>query len=149
LQWTCATTGSQKGEQVYLGLIHTGDYYRTSGLERLLIENGHTNINHEWVKTVGTERYVLIMTRSHSRAPASYHFNYFFTAFMERASEEQKLRMMKVFLDGPEDVRKAFVQEAGQIAFEITEPGGAANGSQPIRSETDRTSAASAPRRSP
>jgi hypothetical protein len=122
LQWTCAKTGSQKGKQVYFGFIHTGDYYRSSGLERLFVEKGHEEIQHEWVKTVGTERYVLVMTRSHSRAPASYHFNSIFQQFMEQASADQKTRMMKVFLNGPEADRKAFLREAEQIAFGITEP---------------------------
>lgn len=129
LQWTCAKTGSTKGKRVYLGLIHTAELHRSSRLERLLIESGQTHIDHEWVKTKGTERYLIFKAHRHSKAPASSDIDLVLTNFLERATDEQKRRLMSVFLSGPEDARAAAYRDAVRIAFESANPNGAPDSS--------------------
>lgn len=121
IEWTCAKTGSQKGWNEYLGFIRTGGFFRTSTLERLMINQGHTNIVHDWVKTMGTEQYLVFKAHRHSKAPETYHFNDWLSHFTEKASASEKQRMMDVFLKGTEDDRREFLRHAEAIAFDMAE----------------------------
>jgi hypothetical protein len=52
-KWTCALTGSQKGNIVWLGYFTVSDWYRQSPIEKWLAHNNH-QIEHKWVHMQGT-----------------------------------------------------------------------------------------------
>lgn len=108
-EWTCAYTGSRKGNTTWIGCITTVEWYTRSPIEQWLNKNNRP-IEHDWVRTVGTE-YGLFGGRgfSHPRAPAIYHFlPQLQQQFVRTASTEEIEDFLRLLREGSlGDARKA------------------------------------------
>lgn len=99
--WTCALTGSQKGNITWFGCFTVSDWYRRSPIEKWLAHNNH-QIEHNWVRTVGTG-YSIFGGRgsAHSRAPALYYFPAELQErFLSTASSEEIRTFLELLKNG-------------------------------------------------
>jgi hypothetical protein len=110
--WTCALTGSQKGNITWFGCFTVSDWYRQSPIEEWLAHSNH-QIEHNWVRTVGTSYSIFGgRGRAHSRAPAVYYFPAELQErFLSTASAEEVETFLELIRSGDQDkIREAVDQ---------------------------------------
>lgn len=141
-------TGSRKGYRDWSLGWRTGAWYQESALEVFMRSNHPAEFRQDWVSYAGTGRNVFGGATLHGHGRPGPIFQLrpeWINDYCRGASNAEKRRLYEVFATGDQAKIRELVD---QITEEVMAPAkteqldAAANGSQPIRSETSRTSVA-------
>ena len=148
------TTGSRRGYREWLFGTHSGEWYKESALETFIRTNQPTMLGQRWTSFAGTGRNVFggSVSFGHGRPGAVLLLRpEDINEFCSRASEAEKRRLYDTLSAGNQP---RIAELANQVLESLladkkpkNEPDVPANGSQPIRSETNGTSSATGSRR--
>ena len=147
-------TGARKGYREWFFGARTGSWYRESALETFMRTRHPGEFRQQWVSYAGTGRNVFgrRILAAHGRPGPIVSFpSEMIDDYCRQASETEKRRLYDVFSLGDSGKIQELLDSIGETVLNAgshkTEQDGPANASQPTRSETDRTSPATGPRR--
>jgi hypothetical protein len=147
-------TGARKGYREWFFGGRTGFCYRETALETFMHTKHPAEFRQQWVSYAGTGRNVFggATVFGHGRpGPIIQLRPEMIDEYCGQASESEKKGLYDALASGKRDVIQEAVNRVIETVFnqkdKKTEPDGAANGSQPIRSETNSTSGAAGSRR--
>jgi len=86
VSYTSAETGSRKGESYRLGFILVDSWESSSWIEIRARRMGVLPKKQTWIKTADTRETLVMTSRGHSKAPASYFLSSFETSPEEYSS---------------------------------------------------------------
>lgn len=149
-------TGSRKGYRDWLFGWRTGSWYQESAIEAFMRSNHPGEFRQDWVSYAGTGRNVFggATLSGHGRPGLIVLLKAEAIAdYCRSASETEKRRLYDVFASGDAEKIRELADHISKTIMtaepEKTEPNGPAKRSQPLGSETNRTSSAVGSRRSP
>lgn len=145
-------TGSRKGHRSWFSICQTGSWYQQSALESFMRAKYPAELRQDWVSYAGTGHDLFGgKSYAHGDPGPMWQLLPVLDLYCTNASVAEQHRMYEVLSSGD---RKRVQQFADTICMSLmdgsdrkTEPDGAANGSQPIRLETNSTSSTAGSRR--
>ncbi|HSU56904.1 MAG TPA: hypothetical protein VLT36_22785, partial [Candidatus Dormibacteraeota bacterium] len=142
--------GSRKGHREWFFKGQSGQWYKESSVETFMRTNQPSAFQQHWTSYAGTGRDLFGRNISfgHGR-PGHVLWLKLETInqYCDRGGDKEKRRIYDVLSSGDQNaIRDLSEQNDEAILHEISQPNGAANGSQPIRFETNSTSPAAGSR---
>lgn len=145
-------TGSRKGYREWSLGWRSDSWYQESALELFMRSDYPAEFQQDWVSYAGTGRNIFggATLCGHGRpGPIVLLRPEAIDDYCRAASQVEKRQLYDVFASGDEAKIRELVDQISEASMTSgrTEPDGAANGSQPFSSETNRTSSTAGSRR--